>query len=180
MMEVNSYKNSLTLVGLVVTQWVLVERKVEDLIAEALDLDYAQTLLFRSALSAAKKHEVLKTLIKLLLKSDSEREHFIAQMGKLKELRKVRNIMAHDLLIPTDDDTVVIFRDHELKDGDIQLKESTWTAKEFAGHLDQIDDLSEELDALRTKLKQAKAIKQLAEVLSQTKTDPFVGLRDPE
>ena len=174
----NNFVSVFSLVGEFMAKWAIVERRIDNAIAEALGLDYPQKLVICTALSTYKKLEALKTLIGLAFPDGDDKKRFLKLMRKLSKIKERRNALCHRLLSPTNDGTALILVQEKLKGGDTSWEEKKLSTKEFFKDLSALDELIEEMNVLERKIKQDKPLRRLLDVLSESKRNPFAGLQE--
>ena len=166
-------ERAFALVGQFINSWSLVSKNASNAIAEALDLNFTQSLIFSGILSTdRRKLELLQELTDCSLLDENDKKHFTEQMTRLNSLLTARNLMAHNSILVSDDGSTVQFWRGRSKKGKPEHIVEKWSELDFVVRNGELLNLMPELDSLGTKLKQNKAGNSLAEILGSSQARP--------
>lgn len=175
-MENTTMESPYLLVGRIINAWSLAELRVDEAIAEALELKKEQSVIILKSIGIERKIKVLRNLVKLLLDDEYDEKYYLDSLKELYNKREIRNTIAHRPFFPTDEGNAVRFVIFEYKDGEFQIPDFDLTEEEFSNHYIEIHKLADDMVELRRKFVTARSVQSLASVLAGTSPNPFMGL----
>ena len=154
------------LVGRTINQWSMVECQVDDVIQKTHKLTHPQSVIICKSLSMWKKIEILKSLVKHSSMSIDEKTSFGEKIKELEKLSEQRNIIAHCIFVPNDDNTKVRFFNSKK----IEISHIFLSMNQFYNLFKRLGNMLGKLEHLEERLAETDAQKALAEA------NPFAGL----
>ena len=153
------------LVGRLIGEWTLVECKIEDVVGEALNLKFPQSVLLWKTLGTEQKISMLRRLIVLSAMSKKDKDHFKLKLREASDLCEDRNIAAHNIFRPTEDKGKVEFFRFVYDVERIETTFTAWSQDQFSHKFEKSANLCIELENLEEKLGRSKSRGALTEAL---------------
>lgn len=116
------------LVGRFLQYWALMEHEINKAIAQVLDLTSLQRAITCSNMNLRDKIHVLKTSVSL--SPIAEKQQFTKLLTDIAEYSSIRNMMAHDMFMASEDGESVVFYVIKAK-GKLTFPDVTWTITDF-------------------------------------------------
>ena len=143
---------TVALVGMFLQRWASMESAINNAIGKALGLDDLQTLVVAKNIQFRDKTHILRTALTLSDLSPLDREKYDGILNDIAGVSHVRNMMAHDLFLPSQKTDGVEFLVVKAK-GRLNFPEEDWPIAKFIEWFNRlaiwrgrIDNLNSALD----------------------------------
>ena len=159
------------LVGRFLQAWALMESQMSHAIAKALGLTDLQEVVLQKNTQFRDKTNILKTLVAMSYFGETEAARLIKLIGQIYDYSTNRNMMAHDLFMPSEKTDGVEFLVVKAR-GTLQFPTVDWTVDDFHDAYALLLSYRLEMESLRNRL---HAFTSLAAALSAP-VSPSLGL----
>ena len=138
-------------------------------IGKALRLDPLQTLIVCRNVQFTAKTHILKTAIRYTRLGASARDRYGKIIEAISNASHIRNMMAHDVFLPSQDTDGVVF--HAVKArGEVKIPDEDWSIEKFTEWHMQLTEWCGQIQQLRKEI--APDVKTLSELLTSLASGP--------
>jgi hypothetical protein len=166
---------TLALVGNFLQHWSFVEARLNDVIVKSLGLAELNGIVVCRNIQLRDKIKIAKTAIHMSLIASSEQQEIYKKLiDKIGEFSLKRNVIAHELFVPSDKCDGVHFLITKAN-GKITFPSEHWSVDAFGQYYDQMRNFDRTLEELLGKLETSSLVRAMMSV-EDRKSEPTAPL----